>query len=289
MTPGVEGGFDGPRDGPGDFPAGSGDDGSGDRRTNDGGTDDVALLRAHVAGDPAAFGVLFTRHRDRLWAVALRTTGNTEDAADALQDALISAFRRAESFRGDSAVTTWLHRIVVNACLDRLRRAKVRSADALPDDLEEQVARGSVVAAGNQGSDPEAQALAGDLRHRLLAALEQIPPDQRAALVLVDMEGLSVQEAAAILDVPVGTIKSRCARGRARLAVLLADLGPRSEDAGHADPAGGGTAPAPRASHPGDPPTSPPGDAPPGRRPGHLTAGPADGHDNPREEVSGHE
>ena len=84
--------------------------------------DDRALLRAHLDGDPEAFGRLFTRHRDRLWAVALRTTGDREEAADALQDALIAAFRRAESYRGDAAVTTWLHRIVVNACLDRLRR-----------------------------------------------------------------------------------------------------------------------------------------------------------------------
>ena len=87
--------------------------------------------------------MLFARHRDRLWAVALRTTGHPEDAADALQDALISAFRRADTFRGDAAVTTWLHRIVVNACLDRLRRRQVRAADPLPDDLEERAARGT--------------------------------------------------------------------------------------------------------------------------------------------------
>src|ERR1700712_3698669 len=97
---------------------------------------DAALIEAHLAGDPDAFGELFSRHRDRLWAVALRTTGNPEDAADALQDALISAFRRADSYRGDAAVTTWLHRIVVNASLDRLRRRKVRAADPLPADLD---------------------------------------------------------------------------------------------------------------------------------------------------------
>ncbi len=108
-----------------------------DAGADDQGPDDRALLRAHVAGDPDAFGTLFGRHRDRLWAVALRTTGDPEDAADALQEAMIAAFRRAESFRGDAAVTTWLHRIVVNACLDRLRRRKVRRADPLPDDLEE--------------------------------------------------------------------------------------------------------------------------------------------------------
>ncbi len=216
--------------------------------------DDVTLLGAHVAGDPAAFGELFARHRDRLWAVALRTTGNPEDAADALQDAMISAFRRAGSFRGDAAVTTWLHRIVVNACLDRLRRAKVRQADPLPDDLEEHVTRGAVVTGSDlrhgpgldPESDPESHALAGDRRQRILAALEELPADQKAALVLVDMEGYPVQEAASILDTATGTIKSRCSRGRARLAVLLADLA--GEDA--AD----GTIARSRASHPGDPP-----------------------------------
>ena len=89
---------------------------------------DQELLAAHVAGDHDAFGELFARHRDRLWAVALRTTGHPEDAADALQDGLISAYRRAGSFRGDAAVTTWLHRVIVNACLDRMRAARVRAA-----------------------------------------------------------------------------------------------------------------------------------------------------------------
>lgn len=241
--------------------------------------DDAALVEAHVAGDPDAFGELFARHRDRLWAVSLRTTGKPEDAADALQDAMISAFRRAGSFRGDSAVTTWLHRIVVNACLDRLRRAKVRSADALPDDLEGHAARGTVLASPD-AADPEAHALAGDRRRRVLAALEELPPDQKAALVLVDMEGYPVQEAADILEVPMGTIKSRCARGRARLAVLLADIAPA-----------GGTQALPSASQSssrsGAPPGGPPGlGQPPRQAPGHRP-GP-DPHD-PSEEVSRHE
>src|ERR1700727_1600621 len=95
---------------------------------------DAELLRRHVAGDDQAFGELFRRHRDRLWAVALRTVCDPEEAADALQDAMISAFRRAGDFRGDSAVTTWLHRIVVNACLDRLRRRAVRPATSPGDE-----------------------------------------------------------------------------------------------------------------------------------------------------------
>src|SRR5580704_14269013 len=95
---------------------------------------DRDLLRSHVQGDGEAFGVLFVRHRERLWAVALRTLGDQEEAADALQDAMISAFRRAGDFRGDSAVTTWLHRIVVNACLDRIRRRAARPTTAGADE-----------------------------------------------------------------------------------------------------------------------------------------------------------
>ncbi len=260
--------------------------------------DDAALLAAHVAGDPEAFAALFGRHRDRLWAVAVRTTGNPEDAADALQDALISAFRRAESFRGDSAVTTWLHRIVVNACLDRLRRAKVRAADPLPDDLEQRVARGSVLADAGSASDPEAQALAGDRRRRVLAALEELPPEQKAALVLVDMEGYPVREAGAILDVPTGTIKSRCARGRARLAELLTDLAPAPVTGSRpeAAPAQGtppnlpqGTPGPLAASHPGEPRAGPLGGSAAGpppsvpiRPPPGVPPGRPDQYEDPR-------
>lgn len=193
--------------------------------------DDAELLRAHVEGDPEAFGLLFARHRDRLWAVALRTMGNPHDAADGLQDGMIAAFRRASSFRGDSAVTTWLHRVVVNACLDRLRAAKVRRADTLDTEAGAAVAEraaGLGVAANQGSSDPHEHAVSNDRRQRVLAALRRLPRDQRAALVLVDMEGWSVAEAADILDCAPGTVKSRCSRGRARLAALLDDLSPSS-------------------------------------------------------------
>ena len=102
-----------------------------------------------------AFGELFARHRDRLWAVALRTMGNPEDAADGLQDGMIAAFRRAGSFRGEAAVTTWLHRVVVNACLDRIRASKIRRLEALPDDVED---RGTLVATAQHDDQPEAAA-----------------------------------------------------------------------------------------------------------------------------------
>src|SRR3954469_24085700 len=113
---------------------------------------DHELLQAHVDGDPDAFATLFRRNRDRLWAVALRTMGNPDDAADGLQEGMIAAYRRAASFRGEAAVTTWLHRVVVNACLDRLRAAKVRRAEALPDDLEEHGGRGALTTSTHAGT-----------------------------------------------------------------------------------------------------------------------------------------
>lgn len=185
---------------------------------------DAELLRSHVDGDPDAFGVLFLRHRDRLWAVALRTMGDPDEAADALQDAMISAFRRAGGFRGDSAVTTWLHRVVVNACLDRLRR---RAARPVSGGLDEQTL--DLLAREPQVPDHGTDA---DTALEVTAALRTLPAEQRAALVLVDMLGYPVADAAAVLGVSTGTIKSRCARGRARLVPRLAHLHGRSRGAG---------------------------------------------------------
>lgn len=180
---------------------------------------DQVLLERHVAGDRAAFAQLVLRHQDRLWRVALRTVGDPEDAADAMQDALVSAYRSAATFRGDAAVTTWLHRIVVNACLDLVRRRGARPTvpldEAVPD-----------------GADPSAPDLLAQRESatEVLAALRRLPVDQAAAVVLVDVEGFPVADAAAILDVPVGTVKSRCARGRSRLATLLGHLDDRNHD-----------------------------------------------------------
>ena len=177
--------------------------------------DDAALLRAHVNGDPDAFAVLIARHQDRMWAVAIRIMRNPEDAADALQDAYIAAFRRAASFRGESQVTSWLHRVVVNACLDRLRSIRLRETKPLPENLDRSRKMGVIT------KDPVE---IKEQRSVVAAALGTLNADQRAALVLVDMEGYSVEEAAQILGCAPGTVKSRCARGRARLLPLLSQL-----------------------------------------------------------------
>ena len=176
---------------------------------------DAMLLRQHAEGDTEAFGLLFKRHKDRLWAVALRVTCDPDDAADALQEAMISAFRRAGDFRGESAVTTWLHRIVVNAALDLLRRRSAHSVgwSGDPDDLP--------VAEPWQATDTAAVT---ESRLDVDAAIRMLAPPQRAALVLVDMLGYPVADVAVILGVSEGTVKSRCARGRARLLPYLSHL-----------------------------------------------------------------
>ena len=168
--------------------------------------DDAALLAAHVAGDPEAFALLVARHQDRLWAVALRTLRNPHDAADALQDAYLCAFRRAHTFRGESRVSTWLYRIVVNSCLDRIRYLSRRRTDRLDDALLDR---------------PRPEEKEDDVADAVTEALSRISPEQRAALVLVDIEGFSVAEAAQILGCAPGTVKSRCSRGRAKLAPIL--------------------------------------------------------------------
>lgn len=169
-------------------------------------------MAAHNAGDPHAFNELVRRHRDRMWAVALRTVRDPEEAADALQDAFISAFRAAANFRAESQVTTWLHRIVVNACLDRIRRRQARPTVPLPEagHLEPAAPRDSM-------SERETRLVIKD-------ALAQLPEEQRMPIVLVDVEGYSVAETAKLLGIAEGTVKSRCARGRVKLAKLLGHL-----------------------------------------------------------------
>jgi RNA polymerase sigma-70 factor, ECF subfamily len=205
---------------------------------------DAELLRRHTEGDAEAFGKLFSRHKDRLWAVALRTVSDPEEAADALQEAMVSAFRRAGDFRGDSAVTTWLHRIVVNAAVDRLRRRSNRIVNWSGDGetLEALAAHGTPgaqsgppsAAAGSPAVTPVSDpADAIETRLDVDAALRMLPPQQRAALVLVDMLGYPVAEVAEILGVSAGTVKSRCARGRARLLPYLSHLRTRSPNGGN--------------------------------------------------------
>jgi RNA polymerase sigma-70 factor (ECF subfamily) len=166
---------------------------------------DTELLAAHVAGDRYAFEELFYRHHRQLYRLAVVTSRNPEDAADALQDAMLSAHRSAPRFRHDSAVSSWLYRIVVNACLDRLRRNKTHPTTELEDD------------ACHVG-DPTPRVDTAIVVER---ALMRLPIEQRAAVVAVDMQGYSIAETARMLGIAEGTVKSRCSRARAKLAEAL--------------------------------------------------------------------
>jgi len=201
--------------------------------------EDRLLLQAHLNGDPAAFTELVRRHRDRLWAVAMRTLGDREEASDALQDAFISAFRNAASYRGEAAVTTWLHRVVVNACLDRLRRRKARPSVPLGD---------------TEVSSTRDDEAAVEARLMIHTALGQLPDGQRMAIVLVDLQEYSVAEAAAALGVPEGTVKSRCSRGRLELARLLGAHLPAPGAARTGEPGPRGRAPAATGGNRSGPP-----------------------------------
>jgi RNA polymerase sigma-70 factor, ECF subfamily len=166
---------------------------------------DAELLVAHVAGDRYAFEELFHRHHRQLYRLAQISSRTPEDAADALQDAMLSAHRSAPRFRHDASVSSWLYRIVVNACLDRLRRNKSHLMTALEDDA-------------CPIGDPTPRV---DTALVVERALMRLPVEQRAAVVAVDMQGFSVAETARLLGVAEGTVKSRCSRARAKLAETL--------------------------------------------------------------------
>jgi RNA polymerase sigma-70 factor (ECF subfamily) len=170
---------------------------------------DAELLREHLAGDRHAFTELAQRHYPALWSLARRTLDDRKDAREAVQDALLRAHQAAGGYRADAAVRTWLIRILINICRDRYRRNRFRSADA---------AQAEELAALPDRRDPIA-----DHECRLLVAqaLAALPIEQRLVIELVNLQGYPVEEVADMLNVSVGTVKSRGNRGRVRMAEAL--------------------------------------------------------------------
>jgi RNA polymerase sigma-70 factor, ECF subfamily len=167
---------------------------------------DARLVKRAARGDRAAFDELVLRHRDRVWAIALRMCRDREDAEDALQETFVAAWRSLDRFAGRSEVTTWLYRIAVNKSHDVIAR---RRASAPLDELNEPVA---AIDGGEQHARREA----------IERALATLTPEFRAVAVLCDILGLTPAEAAEILEIPEGTAKSRVFRARAELARALA-------------------------------------------------------------------
>jgi RNA polymerase sigma-70 factor (ECF subfamily) len=170
--------------------------------------DDRELVRRYLAGDAGAFATLVERHRDRLYRVCYRVLGDADDAADAVQDAFVSVLRKLDTFRGDAMFSTWLHRIGVNACYDILRK-RARSPMLHTTDDGEPLDTGL-------GSPDHADEVAGTLDASL--ALAAVSEEFRVVLVLADIEDLPYEQISQILDIPVGTVKSRVHRGRLALS-----------------------------------------------------------------------
>ena len=172
---------------------------------------DERLVQRYLQGDSSAFTALVQRHETRVYNVCLRILGDREDARDAAQDTFITVLRKLPQFRGESAFSTWLHRVAVNACYDALRKRKRHPMLRLATDDE----RDALAETGPPAPDP-AEAVAGQVD--VVRALAQVPEDYRIALILADVRDLPYEEISRALDVPVGTVKSRVHRGRVALA-----------------------------------------------------------------------
>ncbi len=186
--------------------------------------DEVALIRAALLGDLEAFNRLVLAYQDMVYTQAFRMMGEEESAEDATQDAFILAFRRLSSYRGGS-FKAWLLRIVTNLCYDELRRRKRRPTTPLEpmDNREEEIESPRWLA--DNAPSPEENVERRELARLLQCCLESLPAEFRAAVTLVDIQGLDYEEAAQALGKPLGTVKSRLARGRARMRECLKRYG----------------------------------------------------------------
>lgn len=180
------------------------------------GADDASLVEAARSGDRQALEALLRRHQPRVYALCRRMTGNDADALDATQEALISITRGLPRFDGRSAFTTWLHRVATNACLDELRRRGRRPEPVEPDGVR------PLTTADRSIDEAVADRISID------SALGSLSPDHRAVIVLRDHLGMEYGEIARVLDLRVGTVKSRIARARAALASYLGN--PSADD-----------------------------------------------------------
>lgn len=184
---------------------------------------ELALVHAHLAGDPSALAELLESYQDRLYAVCLRMIGNQELARDLTQDAMVKIIQGLDRFSGRSKLSTWMIRVTMNVCLTELRRLKLRRHASLDEPIRGRSHRASgdatTHAAALPSGEPDAPSSVqrGETLDRLSEALGLIGHDQRALLILRDMQSLDYRQIAELLDVPVGTVKSRLFRARAAL------------------------------------------------------------------------
>jgi RNA polymerase sigma-70 factor (ECF subfamily) len=178
---------------------------------------DGDLINRSKAGDLDAFNLLVERYQNDVYSLALRMTSSTQTAEDVAQDTFISAFRNIERFR-EGNFRAWLLRIASNASLDELRRRKRRGGFSLDEMMD---APESTFEVPEEGPGPEDEAEARELESLIQRGLQTLPEDQRLAIVLRDIQGLSYEEVAETMKSSVGTVKSRISRGRSRLRDYL--------------------------------------------------------------------
>jgi RNA polymerase sigma-70 factor (ECF subfamily) len=185
-------------------------------------TDDQALVRAAQRGDMAAFEELVARHRDKIYARACSMMRNEEEAIDLSQEAWVKGWQRLVQFQGESSFGTWMTRIVINLCLDQLRKQKRQRTESIEAMDEESggVERQMPVITVN----PTAGLERGELRQRIDRALGQLSYEHRTVLVLHEFEEMEYKEIAKTMGCSIGTVMSRLFYARRKLAVLLADL-----------------------------------------------------------------
>lgn len=177
--------------------------------------DDDRLVEAALDGDARAFEELMEKHESKMYAVALRMCQNREDAQDCLQDAMLRVYKALPSFKGQSSFSTWAYRITMNTCLDELRRKKVRQASSLDQMLDLGWAPVDEMNSTERHADNQ------ELKRNLSRAIQTLPEEMRAAVVLRDVQGFSYDEIASMLSTNVGTVKSRISRGREKLREIL--------------------------------------------------------------------
>lgn len=181
---------------------------------------ELALVHAHLAGDPGALADLLGAYQDRLYGVCLRMVGDAEMARDLTQDAMVKVIQGIDRFSGRSRLSTWMIRVAMNVCLTELRRLKVRRHASLDRPISPEGGEGGPTHASRLASDePDAPSSVERMEtlERLNRAMRLIGHDQRALLILRDMQSLDYKQIAELLDVPVGTVKSRLFRARAAL------------------------------------------------------------------------
>jgi RNA polymerase sigma-70 factor (ECF subfamily) len=176
---------------------------------------DLELIERYRLGDPSAFDEIFERYQRMVFNLALRLSGDAERAADLSQEIFLRVYRHVGRFKGQSSLKTWIYRVSVNCCRSRLarRRLPIQSPADPGIDLLERVR--------DTGAGPERQAIARERLGQVMAALRELPAPYREAVVLRDVEELTYEEISEVLDVRLGTVRSRIARGRDRLRQLL--------------------------------------------------------------------